>query len=77
MAEGIGNALMIEADAKYYAIQKKAEGDLYEQMKIAEGHYEQMRREAEGLEKKSEALRKLVSAYGDPHNYIMSRMIDE
>lgn len=36
-----------------------------------------MRREAEGLEKKAEALKRLVSAYGDPQNYIMSRMIDE
>lgn len=38
-AEGIGNALKIEADAKMYAIQRKAEGELYEQVKEAEGVY--------------------------------------
>lgn len=88
VAEGQANALKTASDAKLYSVQRKAEGQLFEQMKIAEsklytavkeaeGKYENMRRQAEGLQKKSQALRKLVDAYGNPHNYIMSRLIDE
>jgi hypothetical protein len=38
--------------------------------------YEQLK-QAEGMERKAEALKKLIHSYGNPHNYIMSRMIDE
>jgi flotillin len=38
--------------------------------------YQQLK-QAEGMERKAEALKKLVNTYGSPHNYIMSRMIDE
>lgn len=58
-------------------MKKKAEGELVAATNNAQGALIVATKEAEGLEKKAQALNKLIAAYGNPHNYIMSRLVDE